>query len=175
MLDFIDQYFDLIFTSIAVLMAVFSIKEYKLICKIVALEFLGHVFVYYALYQSGLLNNWSLYAGYAACQMAAMYYARKCQCHVYILTLLLINLVLNLISLNFAYNHWESGIYTKEFISIYSVYEDLARTIMVFELLYLGFLTRYVATYIRKHGDPNIDYIDSLFRVRGRLVVEGVA
>lgn len=175
MLEFFDQYFDLIFTGIAALLAVFSIKEYKLICKIVSLEFAGHIFVYYILYQSGILNNWSLYAGYAACQFMAMYFAKKSQYHIYIYSFLLINLTINLISLNFAYNHWESRLYTQEFISIYSVYEDLTRTIMIFELLYLGFLTRYVATHIRKYGDPNIDYIDSLFRVRCRLVAEGVA
>lgn len=162
--------FDLICTGAAALCAAFSIKEYKAVCRIVALEFLGHIIIFYILYKSTIINNWSLYAGYAFCQFAAMYYAKEVRNHVYIMSFLLINLIINLISLNLAYKHWETGTYTLEFISFYNIYPDLTRTIMVFELLYLGFLTGYVSNCIRKYGDPDIDYIDSLFRVRGRMV-----
>ncbi len=166
--------FSIACTILAAIMAAFSIPEYKRVAQIVALEFALHL-VSAGLLMVDILNNWSIYLSYAIIQVVVMGYLYKFMCHFYIISFIFINLLLNLIAFNYAYDFWVLGEHKQEFISIYNIYPNLARTIMLFELAYLFFLGRYVANHLKRYGAANTDYIDRLFRCRARFCVGSAA
>ena len=151
--------FDYICIAIAVLLAAFSIKEYRFIAFAVALEFSLHNLAYnFAFLDFRSENGWFIYLIYAAIQLSTMYALYKLKSHFVIVGLLFINMIYNLSTV--------LGYFYADFISIYYIYPYFVGTIMIFELFYIGLLNRYVANYRRKHGRLDFDYIDSVFRVR---------
>jgi len=144
---------------IAVLLAAFSIKEYRFISLVVALEFALHKLSYnFVFLDFRSENGWLIYIMYALIQLCAMFTLYKLRSHFVIVGLLFINMVYNLST--------ALGYFYEEFIHIYYIYPYFVGTIMIFELFYLGLLNRYVINYRRKHGRLDFDYIDSVFRVR---------
>jgi len=62
-----------------------------------------------------------------------------------------------------------------KFISIYYSKDMFIGTIMILELLYLGWLCEYVNISERKSGNVDYDRIDRLFRVSGGIFNRGMA
>lgn len=149
-------------------MAAFSIKEYRFIALVVALEFTLHKLCYnYAFLDFRSENNWFIYIIYASIQLSTMYALYKLKSHFVIVGLLFINMVYNLSTV--------LGYFYAEFISIYYIYPYFVGTIMIFELIYLGLLSRYVRNYITKRWNVTDEYIDSVFMVRGLHINRGLA
>lgn len=158
--SFLAENFDYICISIAVLLAAFSVKQYKIISIIVALEFILHNLAYnYAFLEFRDIpgNGWFIYLMYASIQLSIMAFLFGLKSHFIIIGLVFINMVYNLLTIK--------GFFDVEFISFYYIYPYFVGTIMIFELLYLGLLNRYVSNYYRKRGRIDFDHIDGVFYV----------
>lgn len=157
--------FDLICVLLAVFLAATSIRKYRHISCIVALEFVFHQIIYLTFKECQ--SAWVLYVAYAAIQLACVFALKKIESHITILTLIIINLVYNL-STAFGY-------FYKEFIVFYYVYPYFVGTIMIIELAYMGLLNQYVASYRAERRGCDIDYIDRLFCVFCGICRRGLA
>jgi len=153
---------------IAGFLAVRSVKRYRFIAWAVFIEFALHKIVYlYLFLDFRSENKWFIYLMYVSIQipiMALLWYLKS---HFVITGLIFINLVYNLLTVQ-AYFH-------QEFVPFYNAKDAFIGTIMIFELIYLGLLNRYVYNYRNKYGKPNFDYIDRVFRIRGWNLIRGVA
>lgn len=144
---------------IAGFLAMSSIREYRFLAGAVFFEFSMHSVLYQGgIVETSILNPSLIYLAYATVQVFVMAYLYFKKSHFVITGLIFINLCLNLLS----FQEFEPY----KFMSIYYVYPFLVGTIMIFELVYLGLLNQCVSDYRRKHGEPNLDYIDSVFRIR---------
>jgi len=153
---------------IAVLLAAFSVKEYRFIALAVAVEFILHIVAYlYVFTEFRADNGWFIYLIYAAIQLTVMASLLRLKSHFVIIGLLFINMSYNLLTV--------LGYFYAEFISFYYIYPYFVGTIMIFELIYLGLLNNYVARYRNNHGRVDTDHIDSVFFVRCRNTSRGVA
>lgn len=153
---------------IAVLLAAFSIKEYRLICIVVAVEFILHKLAYnYTFVDARAEHSWLIYLFYAAIQLTVMSFLVSLKSHFVIIGLVFINLIYNLLTIK--------GFFDVEFKSFYYVYPYFVGAIMIFELAYLGLLNKYVSNHYRKHGAIDINYIDSVFYVWPKFIGRGVA
>ena len=88
-----------------------------------------------------------------------MFLLYKLKSHFVITLLIFINMVYNL-SVPFAF-------FDRELVNIYYAKDAVVRTIMVLELMYLGWLCEYVNFQQRMCRDLDLDRIDRLFCVRG--------
>ena len=146
---------------IAGFLAISSIREYRFLAGSVFFEFSVHSILYQGgIVETSVLNPWLIYLAYATVQILVMSYLYFKKAHFIITGLIFINLIFNLLSIQ------EFTQY--KFMSIYFPYPFLVGTIMLCELVYLGLLNQYVSDYRRKHGCPDLDYIDRVFRVRTR-------
>lgn len=159
--------FDSICIMIAGLLAISSIKEYQFLAGAVFFEFSAHSILYRGgIMETGLFNPDLIYLSYAALQIFVMAYLYFKKSHFVITGLIFINLCINLLSFQEFQEY--------KFMSIYYVYPFLVGTIMIFELIYLGLLNQYVSNFRRKHGSRDLNYIDSVFRIRPRNSCGGV-
>lgn len=170
--------FTLICMGIALTLALFSIPQYRPVAIIVALEFAAHkvafLFGFTELRQEDDFR-WVLYAMYSAINLAAMYAVSRNRCHWAIMACLFLNLLINLRTLYLAAHMMESKINYDKFIDLYLVYPWLVGTIMIIEILYIGWLTGYVRLHYGNRNKRDIDYIDRLFYVgRNRFSVGSV-
>lgn len=155
--------FDYLCIASAVLLAAFSIKEYKLISVVVAVEFILHKLAYnYTFIEARAEYDWLIYLFYASIQLTVMSFLFSLKSHFVIITLVFINLVYNLLTIK--------GFFDVEFKKLYYIYPYFVGTIMIFELIYLGLLNKYVSNYYRKHGAIDINHIDSVFYVRPKPI-----
>lgn len=151
--------FDSICIMIAGFLAISSIKEYRFLAGAVFFEFSMHNILHQGgIVETSILNPWLIYLAYATVQIFTMAYLYFKKTHFIITGLIFINLCFNLLAIQ------EFMLF--KFMSIYMIYPYLVGTIMIFELVYLGLLNQCVSNYRGKHGKPNLDYIDSVFRVR---------
>ena len=156
------------FTSIcilvAALLAALSIKQFKIVGIIVALEFALHKIAFVLL--SGFsAQAWVFYFCYGLIQVAAISILRKTNCHFVIMGLMAINLFFNFYTAYLGLEALNSTVYWNKFMSIYAIYAWFVGTIMIFELLYLGWLNSYVSKCMRGADDSDYNFIDRLFRV----------
>ncbi len=143
---------------IAVLLAAFSIKEYRLIAIVVAAEFILHKLAYnYTFIDARAEYSWLIYLFYAAIQLTVMSFLLRLKSHFIIIGLVFINFTYNLLTIK--------AFFDVEFISFYYIYPYFVGIIMMFELIYLGLLNKYVSNYYRKRGTIDIDHINSVFYV----------
>ena len=146
---------------IAAFLAGNAVKEYKLIAIAVFAEFLLHKLAYnHLLLDFRSENKFFIFYVYAIIQLPIMCLLVKIKSHFVITGLILINFIYNLaIPLSF---------FNADFKFIYYAKEGVIRSIMVMELIYIGFLSQYVRDYlVRSKIASSNDYIDRLFRVRG--------
>ena len=156
--QFVAEYFDLICISIAVILAAFSVKEYMLISAVVSVEFVLHSLTYnYVYLDARAEHGWLIYLFYAAIQLTVMSFLISLKSHFVIVMLIFINFVYNLLTIK--------GFFDVEFKSFFYVYPYFVGAIMIFELIYLGLLNKYVSDYRRKHGAVDLSHIDSIFYV----------
>lgn len=164
------QYFDEISTLAAVILAYFSVKEYKFIAWIVVVEFLSHLISYnYLFLDFRSTHTWTIYLIYMVIQVIILGAMYKNQAHFIIVGLIFINLGYNFLTI---LQHIGVTV-----INFHGPYMLVARAIMIFELLYLLGMSYYVAGYIRKNGPikhGDIDYLDRLFSVRRNIISRGV-
>jgi len=153
---------------IAGLLAVRSVKRYRFIAWAVFLEFALHKIAYlYFFLEFRSENKWFIYLMYVSIQIPIMALLLYLKSHFVITALIFINVVYNLLTVQ-AYFH-------QEFTLFYNAKDAFIGTIMIFELIYLGLLNRYVHNYRNKYGELNFDFIDRVFRVRGWHFIRGMA
>jgi len=148
---------------IAALLYGSTVKDYRLIALAVFVEFLLHKLAYNHLFldfRSDPDNGWFIFYLYAAIQLPIMVLLLKLKSHFVISGLIFINMSYNLsVPLSF----FDSG-----YSYIYDAKTAVVRTIMLMELAYLGLLNQHVRAFIEKRWRVDADYIDRVFRVRGR-------
>jgi len=130
---------DLALTIIAVFLAVTSVEKYRFIASIVALEFVLHVLAYNYLfldYRADPENGWLIYLTYVVIQLPIMAILSTLKSHFAITALIFINLTYNLLTT--ASYFYESS------VNFYQAYQYFVGSIMIFELIYLGLLSKYV-------------------------------
>lgn len=153
---------------VAGFLAIKSVEEYRFLAGAVFFEFSAHSVLYQGgIVETNFLNPSLIYLSYATLQIFVMAYLYFKKSHFIITGLIFINLCLNLLAFQ------EFTPY--KFMSIYYIYPYLVGTIMLFELIYLGLLNQYVSDFRRKHGSHDLDYIDSIFRIRSGNSRRGVA
>lgn len=146
---------------IALILALYSHAEYRAIAYLVLAEFVAHKLAYIVGYQlTDWLNSSLLFLTYVFIQTITIYLIASIQNHIYIVGLIFINLSYNMLTISQ---------YAIKTIDFYSYHHLVVGSIMILELIYLAWITRYVTNYRRKHGYTSVDYIDRLFRVRGRI------
>lgn len=159
--------FDSVCIMIAGFLAISSVKEYRFLAGAVFFEFSMHSVLYqFGIVETSFLNPSLIYLAYAVIQIFVMAYLYFKRSHFIITGLIFINLCLNLLS----FQEFESY----KFMSIYYIYPSLVGIIMIFELFYLGLINQCVSNYRTKNGKPDLDYIDSVFRVRTRNISGGL-
>ena len=141
----------------AYLLAIKSDARYRAISYLLLFEFAAHEVVYVFCYQiTELLQGESLLLAYIAIQTLTIYLMVHIQAHLAITLLILINIGYNVLTISQ---------YVINYYDFYSIYPSFVGVIMALELIYLLGLSKYVGTYIRKHGGFNTSYIDKLFYV----------
>ncbi len=154
--------FSLTCAMAALLCAANSSKEYRFISALVAYEFLTHYITYNFLLLDLRSGNSSLiYALYMLIQADVLYLIYLKQAHKIIALLIFVNLVYNFCTI-MQHLHITS-------IGFHEKYADVARYIMVLELLYLTGVTAYGLSYVRKFRFLSTDYINRMFRSRRRV------
>lgn len=160
--------FSLICTLIAVSLAAISIKQYRFIAYLVAIEFALHLITYNYLFLEFRSNHSSfIYFLYILIQVNVLWIMYRNQTHFIIAALIFINLTYNFLTI---IQHTGFTL-----INFHDPYILVARTIMILELIYLLGITSYVGNYIRKHKILDINRIDNLFFIRRRLFVGDLA
>jgi len=160
--------FNTVCLIIAGFLAVRSVERYRFIALAVFIEFALHKIAYlYFFLDFRSENKWFIYLMYVSVQIPIMALLLYLKSHFVITALIFINVVYNLLTIQ-AYFH-------REFISIYNAKDAFIGTIIIFELIYLGLLNRYVYNYRNKHGKLNYNYIDRVFRIRGWSFSRGMA
>lgn len=173
---FSEWWFSPLCVLAAGLLAAFTVTEYRLAAKVVFFEFLLHEAVYYfGIVQTDILDSAFLYAAYMAIQVAALYFMYKFQTHFIISALLFLNLLFNFVMVVQYINVATMDTYNNYLVALDGyraakiIWINTVGVVMLFELLYLLGMNRYVANYTRKHGPikrGDIDYLDRLFIVR---------
>lgn len=143
-------------------------SRYRFIAWAVFIEFLLHQLIYNHFFLDlRATNNWAIYYMYAAIQIPIIFALVTMKCHFVIAGLMGVNFIYNLsVPLSF---------FSPEFISIYLFKNILIGTIMLLELLYLGWLCEYVNNRKRKSGYVDYDRVDRVFYVSGWLFNRGLA
>lgn len=148
---------------IAVLLAAFSVKKYRIAAYVVAFEFAAHKIVFELAYRElGLLDFWEVYLWYGIAQFVVLSVLRVVQCHFFIMALIAVNMFLNFYMAIIGQISTISMIYYNKFMSIYATYPYFVNTIMVLELAYLGWLHDYVSRSMRNRGLVGYSFIDRL-------------
>jgi len=158
--------FTYICTIIAVTLAAMSVKEYLPVAITIAAAFILEKFAYnYLFLEIRADNGWLIYLIYSTIQLMVMALLLILKSHF---------VIAGLIFMNLGYNLLTASSYFYSFnVNFYQAYQYFVGTIMVFELIYLGLLNRYV--YSRKHRRNNTAYLDAVFCVRVRDIDGGVA
>ena len=153
--------FDYLCIIAAFILARCSSAEYRAIAYLVLAEFIGHKLVFILGVQlTDILEYSGIYLAYIFIQVLAIYLMMQIQSHFAIVALIFINLGYNMLTIS------QYVIPTYDFYSLYSYFVG---GIMLLELTYLVWITKYVAAYRKLHGTINTNYIDRLFRVHRRL------
>lgn len=144
----------------AFILARISSQEYRAIAYIVFSEFLLHkIFFVLGVQLTDILDNAGIHLAYAFIEMLAIVAIVCFQSHIAILAFILINLGYNVLTIS----QFSMPVY-----DFHSSFGFFVGGIMILELLYLGWITKYVADFRRKHGLINTKHIDMVFFVRGR-------
>lgn len=133
-------------------------SRYKFIAWAVFIEFALHKLAYnHLLIDLRSDYNWVIFYIYAAIQLPIICILYKLKCHFFISFWMGVNMLYNLsIPLSF---------FDSKFIWIYYSKDMFIGTIMMLELIYLGWLCEYVNNSKRRSGNVDYDRIDRLFRV----------
>ena len=146
---------------IAFILTRYSRPEYRVIAYILLAEFAAHKIVYILGIQlTSLLNPSGIYLAYAIIELLAIVALLRFQPHIAIAALILLNLGYNMLTISQ---------YVMPTYDFYSDYKFYAQGIMILELIYLAWITAYVAAFRRKHGFINTHHIDRLFCVCRRV------
>jgi len=133
------------------------------IAAVIAIEFVAHKYVYIIGHQiAGVLNARSAFLSYAAINLIALYLVKRYKGHVMIALLLFINLCYNLVTFK-ELNDVVNGDLEEKFIVFYANYKPFVGIIMIFELIYLAFLSTYCYGWINRFTNSSTFYLDRLF------------
>lgn len=170
-LTIVSEYFDYICIVVAFILARYSSQEYRAIAYILLAEFSAHKLAYiFGIQLTSFLNPSGIYLAYIAIELLAIVAMLRFQSHFAITALIFINLTYNMLTIS------QYVIPTYDF---YGAYKVSVQSIMILELVYLAWITAYVAAFRREHGFINTNHIDRLFRVRRRvnngLCIQGLA
>ena len=153
--------FTTVCSFVAVSLAAFSCKEWRIVAWVVALEFASHKLAYlYLALDFRAENGWAIFMIYATINLIALSLCRLLKSHFFIAFLIFLNMSYNLLT--------TFGYFDKIFISLYFKYDAFINTIMVLELIYLGMLCKYVPTTLFKLGVRVDNLLDRLFCVGTR-------
>jgi len=143
---------------IAFILARQSRQEYRAIAYILLAEFIAHKLAYILGIQlTDILNPSAIYMVYAIIELLAIVAILRFQAHLAIAALIFLNLTYNMLTVS-------QYVFNTSF-DFFSHYKYFVQTVMILELVSLGWLTAYVANFRRKHGFINTNHIDSLFCV----------
>lgn len=151
---------------VAVCLAAFAVKEFRIVAVIVALGFLATKAAFI------MLNTfltpydaWVCYFVYGVIEVIGIAILRQTNCHFFIMGLFGISAGFNFYTAYFAHQALETIESWHKFISIDALYPWLIGIIMILELVYLGWLNNYVSKRMRGVNDSELNFIDRLFRV----------
>lgn len=153
--------------AICFILARNSRPEYRVIAYLLLLEFSAHKLAYvFGDQLTPILQGSLLYMTYAIIELSAIAYLKLFQSHRVIMALVFISLV---------YNALVVSQYSFPVYDYMEHYWWIMGIVMLFELLYLGMLTAYVANFRRKQGFISASHIDRLFFIRRRNVAWGLS
>lgn len=160
--------FTLFCSALAVLLAVSAFKQYRLIALILALEFALHVLAYkYLFLDFRAENKWFIYLLYSAIQLPIMLMLKQLKAHFIIVALIFANMCYNLLTM--------AGYFNENFTMFYYAKDQVVGAIMIFELIYLGILNKYVVYHRGKQGYTGLIDINAIFRVWNRHPLRGIS
>lgn len=146
--------------AICFILARNSRPEYRVIAYLLLAEFIAHKLAYvFGDQLTPILQGSLLYMTYIIIELSAMIYLKFFQSHFAIITLIFISL---------AYNALVVSQYAFPVYDYMENYWWIMGLVMLLEMIYLGTLTAYVATFRRKQGFISTSHIDRLFFVRRR-------
>ena len=158
----------LIWSALAAILAASASEKYRLIAIIVAIEFALHALAYRCFFLDFRVENkWFIYFIYSAIQLPIMFWLKKVNAHFLIVFLIFINMCYNMFTM--------AGYFNQNFVVFYYAKDYVVGTIMIFELIYLGMLNKYVAYNRTKHGTSGFIDVDAIFRIGYRYINRGMA
>lgn len=153
--------------AICFILARNSRPEYRVIAYLLLIEFVAHKLVYiFGDQLTPVLRGSPLYASYVIIELTAIIYLALFQSHRAIITLIFISLMYNAL------------VVSQYSFPVYDYMENywwIMGLVMLLEMIYLGMLTAYVATFRRKQGFISASHIDRLFFIRRRDFNRGLS
>lgn len=160
--------FTLFCSALAALLAVSAFKQYRLTALVLALEFALHVLAYkYLFLDFRAENKWFIYLLYSAIQLPVMLILKQLKAHFIIVSLIFANMCYNMLTM--------AGYFNENFTMFYYAKDQVVGAIMIFELIYLGILNKYVVYHRGKQGYTGLIDIDVIFRVWNRHPLRGIS
>lgn len=159
--------FGYICITICFILARNSRPEYRVISYLLFIEFVAHKLVYvFGDQLTPVLQGSLLYMTYVIIEFFAIIYLKMFQSHFVIITLILSSLLYNAL------------VVSQYSFPVYDYMENywwIMGLVMLLEMIYLGMLTAYVATFRRKQGFISVSHIDRLFFIRRRNCAWGLS